>query len=215
MSGVSGATLALAIVTAGLVVVAFLQVRLARLGLDQSIRPLLADPIPRPSTAEPEILLFGAPGRASVSVPQGRLYFSESGAASFELSVPFENIGAGVATILAARTAPRFTGDVYISRKFAPVGATVRVDLSVLSGMPGSDRFKNEWWAMDGISVIIEYSDANEKQHRTSRAEIRQYATQRPFVQHISVTTKHWFRQTVTTGNASYEPNNFGPREVE
>ena len=138
MSGVILATLVLASVTAGLVVVTFLQARLARNGLDQSIRPLLPDPLPRPATAEPEVLLFGNPGRDSVSVLQGRFYFSKAGGGGFKLSVAFENIGAGVATILGARTEPSVLGSVYVSRKFAPVGALVRVNVSIMGRMPGT-----------------------------------------------------------------------------
>ena len=205
MSGVTLATVVLAIVTAGLVVVTSLQVWLARSARDQAVRPLLADPTPRPRGDALEIIQFGAPGRATVSVPPGSLYFSEPGQGAFQFSVAFENIGAGVATIHAAHTEPRFHGDVYVSRKFAPVGSLVRVNVSVLSGMEGSDRFADQWWAMDGISVTIDYTDASGRQHQSSRAEIRQYATQGPFVQHISVTTRHRIRgDTVTTGSASY-----------
>jgi hypothetical protein len=169
VSGVTLATVVLAIVTAGLVVVTYFQVRLARSARDQAIRPLLADPMPRRAEDEPEMLLFGAPGRASVSVPQGHFYFSEAGTGSFQLSVAFENIGAGVAAILSAHTEPRFHGDVNVSRKFAPVGALVRVNVSVLGGTAGSERFADQWWAMDGISVIIDYTDASGKQPQSTR----------------------------------------------
>ena len=205
MNGVTLATVVLAIVTAGLVVVTSLQVWLARSARDQVVRPLLADPMARPKGEDPETIQFGAPGRATVSVPPGCLYFSEPGQGAFQFSVAFENIGTGVAIIHAAHTEPAFHGDVYVSRKFAPVGSLIRVNVSVLGGMVGSDRFADNWWAMDGISVIIDYTDASGRQRQSSRAEIRQYATQGPFVQHITVTMRHWlWRNTVTTGSASY-----------
>jgi hypothetical protein len=103
MSDVTTATLVVAAVTVGLVLVTFSQVILSRRALDQSIRPLLADPSRSEDNSDTEKSLFGAPGRDSPDVVKGRLYI-HSTSGSLQLSIPFENVGAGVAVVTAART---------------------------------------------------------------------------------------------------------------
>ena len=155
-----------------------------------SVRPFLADPSPRGFTSIDEELLFGAPGRISVRVQRGTFWSDDSDDGGIDhFSLAFENVGTGVAAIVDARTDPSFPGDVYVSRKFVPVGSLVRVNVSVLKHLSGTgtERFSTHWWAMDGISVIIEYTDTNGGDATSSRAEIRQYATQAPFVQEIIV----------------------------
>jgi hypothetical protein len=173
--------------------------------LNLGIRPLLADPRPAGfSDIQEEQLLFGAPGRISPTVPWGKLWWDRQPDGSVShFSVAFENIGSGPAAIVAWRTTPGFNGDVYVSRKFVPVGSLLRVNVSVLTAMPGAERFKDHWWAMEGIEVIIDYTDTNGGEILTSTASIRQYATQGPTVQQIEITRKS-DGQVLATGKSSY-----------
>jgi hypothetical protein len=203
MDSVTTATLVLASVTGGLVLVTLFQVVLSRRALDQSIRPLLADPTRSQGDSDTEQILFGAPGRDSVAVHRGKFYLHRT-TGGLQLSVPFENVGAGVAAITGARTEPA-AGEAYISRGFVPVGGSVRINVSILLGLPTTKKFEDAGpWAYEGFSVIIDYTDARGKQKRSSRAEIRQYATQGPFVQSISVTERRWMQDVTTTGRVSY-----------
>lgn len=158
---------------------------LARRGQDLGIRPLLADPRPPPPGAPDEQVQFGAPGRPVVTMPAGSFYV-ERGESSFRLSVPFENVGAGVAVVQEVRMEPRGVGDLRVSRKLVPVGTTVRVSASIL--ITGeTDAFASDNWAMEGVFVSISYTDADGGQPLISRAEIKQYTTQGPFVEKIAV----------------------------
>lgn len=65
------ATLVLAALTAGLVIVTYLQGRLARRTLNLSIRPLLVNPGHELADQGLDRILFGAPGRISIDVPRG------------------------------------------------------------------------------------------------------------------------------------------------
>lgn len=197
------ATLIVALATVALATVTYRQVRLTRTSLDLSIRPFLADPRPASTGSASERLLFGAPGRISVDVPSGTLSFQGAGSGAFHLSVPFENIGAGVAAVVAAETAPSLPGDIYVSRKFVPVGEIVRVNISVLTDLPGAERFKDQWWAMDGLDITLRYTDANGQQELASRASIAQYATQSPFIQEIAVFSAGK-AEPIATGRGSY-----------
>ncbi|MGD0145194.1 MAG: hypothetical protein ABSC92_18750 [Rhizomicrobium sp.] len=119
-------------------------------------------------------------------------------------SIAFENVGSGVAAIAGgARVRPSLMGDVYVSRKFVPVGQIVRVNVSVLRGGRTPECFSTQWWAMDGIEIEIDYTDTNGGDPLTSRAVIRQYVTQGPCVQEITV-----FRKSdgveLATGKSSY-----------
>lgn len=203
MDGATTATLIVAAVTGGLVLVTLSQVLLSRRALDQSIRPLLADPTRSQDDSDTEKILFGAPGRDSPDVVRGRFYLHRT-SEMLQLSIPFENVGAGVAVITGAHTEPG-SGECKISRGFVPVGATVRINISILLGMEKTKIFESKGsWAYDGFKVIIEYTDARGKQSRTTTAEIRQYATQGPFVQHVSVQERRWCRNVTTTGNVGY-----------
>jgi len=69
-----------------------------------------------------------------------------------------------------------------------PVGERVRVNVSILvEGSDATKRFATQWWAMDGFTVAIEYTDADGRQPMVSRAEIRQAATQGPWIERIAV----------------------------
>lgn len=197
------ATLVVALGTIGLAAVTYRQVGLSRSSLALSIRPFLADPRPAPRESDPEDLLFGAPGRISVQVAHGALFYQGEGSGAFHLSVAFENIGAGVAAVVGAGTEPAVPGDIYVSRKFVPVGAMVRVNLSILTEVSGGERFRDQWWAMEGFSVVIRYTDAGGKQPLITRASIGQAATQAPWVKEIAV-----FREGESTpiaiGRGSY-----------
>jgi len=190
------ATLAIALVTTGLVLVTggvvlatmglvaatFWQGRLTRTALDLSIRPLLADPRPDPD-APPDVVLFGAPGRQSLKVEVGMLWMRQDGT---QISLPFRNVGAGVAVIMRATTEPLIDGSVYVSRKFVPVGEHVRVNIS-RAGPPVSKAKVGFWWAMEPFAVLIHYTDSSGGQPLVSRADFKQYATQGPFVETISI----------------------------
>jgi hypothetical protein len=203
MNDATTATLIVAAVTGGLVFVTFFQVILSRRALDQSIRPLLADPTRSEDDSDTEKILFGAPGRDSPDVVRGRFYIHRT-AGSLQLSIPFENVGAGVAVMTSARTDPP-SGEAKISRGFVPVNGTVRINISILLGLELTKIFeKQATWAYDGFFVIVEYTDARGRQKRTTRAEIRQYATQGPFVQNVSVIERRWGREVTTTGSVGY-----------
>jgi len=203
VSDVTTATLIVAAVTGGLVMVTFFQVILSRRALDQSIRPLLADPTRSEDNSETEKILFGAPGRDSPDVVKGRFYIHRT-SGMLQLSIPFENVGAGVAVITDARTEPP-SGEAKISRGFVPVHATMRINISILLGLRHTEIFDEKGsWAYDGFLVIVEYTDARGRQKRTTRAEIRQYATQGPFVQKISVIERRWGKEVTTAGRVGY-----------
>lgn len=200
---VSVATFVLAALTAGLVVVTYLQGRLARRALDLSIRPLLVNPGQQVADEGVDHILFGPPGRISAKVPRGTLFYQGAGSANFHLSVAFENIGAGAAAIIDARTEPDFPGQVYVSRTFVSVGSQVRVNVSVLVGEPGTERFNDQWWAMDGLAVVVRYSDTNGGQVMVSQATIKQYATMAPHVQELTVCSGDGQR-VIARGRGSY-----------
>ncbi|MDG7000321.1 MAG: hypothetical protein JRN15_14555 [Nitrososphaerota archaeon] len=153
-----------------------------------SVQPLLADPRLPISEASEEQILFGAPGRISPKVPYGKLFYhkDKDGRVS-HFSLAFENIGAGTAAIHSAKVEPPIPGDIYISRKFVPVGSLLRVNVSVLPGLPGSKQFEGHWWAMEGIEISVDYSDVAGGETLTSTASIRQYAVQDPFVREITI----------------------------
>lgn len=185
---VAAGTLGLAAVTLVLVLKTKGMVDVSRKALEVGVRPLLADPRPSSPGAPDEQILFGAPGRISPTVPYGRLYWDtdEDGGVS-HFSLAFENVGAGVAAISGARTEPPIPGEIYISRKFVPVGALLRLNVSIQRILPGGERFKDQWWAMEGINVSVDYSDVAGGEVLTSTASIREFAVQGPFVQEITV----------------------------
>src|SRR5258708_236501 len=173
------ATLIIAAMAGGLIV---RQNGLWRRSVDLSIRPLLAEAVPT-SHLHTDVIQFRPPGRESVMSPPATLYLKDDGTT---ISVPFRNIGAGVAVITSATTdPPDGTASVQVSRKFVPVGEAVRVNVSRL---PGSNT--GEGWAMKGFAVAIHYVDSAGRQAMTSRADIREYATHRPFVESISIFRK-------------------------
>jgi hypothetical protein len=137
--------------------------------------------------APEEDILFGIPGRKVVKARRGALYLEEDG---FRVSLPFRNIGAGVAVITGATTDPGVEGDIYIDRKFVPAGEYVRVSITRGGGMPHSKVATGHWWAMSPFSVLIHYTDAAGGQALISRADFKEYATKSPYVETISVYQK-------------------------
>jgi len=204
LSPVPVTTLALVAVTAILGLATFWLARLSRHSLEAAARPLLVDPGRRDQT-EDEDILFGAPGRISATVRRGELFCQRHETGNFHMSVAFHNIGPGAAAVVRATTEPAFPGDVYISRRFVPSGELVRVNVSVLVGSPETERFSDEWWVIEGITVIIEYTDADGRQQMRSAAQIRQFATQGPFIQTLSLSRRRggrWLQ--VSQGTGSY-----------
>lgn len=201
---VAAGTLGLAAVTLVLVLKTKGMVDVSRKALEVGVQPLLADPRPPVPGTPDEQIQFGAPGRISPTVPYGRLYWKadEAGGVS-HFSLAFENIGAGVAAIHAARTEPSIPGDIYISRKFVPVGALLRLNVSIQGILPGGERFKDQWWAMEGIEVSVDYSDVAGGEILTSTASIRQFAVQGPFVQAITV-RRSYSGEILARGQSSY-----------
>jgi hypothetical protein len=193
----AGVTLALVLKTKGMVDVSANALRVG-------IRPLLADPKPAGTDTDTEELLFGAPGRISPTVSWGKLWWGSADDGSVpHFSVAFENIGAGPAAIVGWRTEPKVPGDVYVSRKFVPIGSLLRVNVSVLVAMPEGERFRDHWWAMEGIDVIVDYTDTNGGEVLTSTATIRQYATQGPTIEEITITRRS-DGHVLATGKSSY-----------
>ena len=196
--GLAAVTLALVLKTKGMVEVTQSTFRVG-------IRPLLADPRP-PGFAETqeEKLLFGPPGRISPTVAWGKLWYEAADDGSVRhFSVAFENVGAGSAAIVACRTVPELPGSIHVSRKFVPIGTLLRVNVSVHAEMQGGEPFRDQWWAMGGISVMVDYTDTDGGETLMSTAIIRQYATQGPFVQEITITRKSDGR-VLATGQSSY-----------
>lgn len=197
-------TLSLACVTLALVVKTRGMVEVTQAALEVGQRPLLVDPSPQDDAAPPEHLLFGAPGRISPTVPRGKLFWQQNKDGSVShFSVAFENVGNGVAAVVGWRTTPPLPGDVYVSRKFVPVGALLRVNVSVLQGMPGAEAFKDQWWAMGGIGVEVDYTSAYGGEELTSTATIKQYATRGPCVQEVIIRRKA-DGKVVAVGRGSY-----------
>jgi hypothetical protein len=194
-------TLLVALGTFALAYVTWRQGRLSASSLDLSIRPFLADP--SPSKSGEEELQFGAPGRIMVRAPRGSLFYQGAGDGAFFLSVAFENTGAGLAAIQGAELDVPVTGDVFTSRRFVPAGELVRVNVSILTEIEGAERFRDQWWAMEGLAVSIHYTDANGRQPMVSRATIRQAATRGPWVEEISV-SRVGSHQPITVGRGSY-----------
>jgi hypothetical protein len=118
-------------------------------------------------------------------VPVGALWFRDDGT---RISLPFRNVGAGVAVITEAATDPPIDGSIYVTRKFVPPGEHVRVNIS-RGGNKGEPPV-GQWWAMAPFAVLIHYTDAAGGQALISRAEFRQHATQGPWVEKISVFEK-------------------------
>ncbi len=182
---VTNATFLLALVTLGLVLATVRQLRISGRALQLSIRPLLGDPQPL-DPADTETIQFGAPGRNSVEIAVGDFYCHAANDI-FQLSVAFRNIGAGVAAIQSATTDPQIPGDVLVSRKFVPVGEHVRANISILTATETGTRFADQFWALDGFTVSINYSDTQGTQALTSRAHIKQTATHTPWIAEISI----------------------------
>jgi hypothetical protein len=196
-------TLSLAAVTLFLALRTARMVHVSERTLSGGIRPLLADPTPAGPDTQDEQLLFGAPGRISPTVPWGKVWWESNPDGSvYHFSVAFENIGSGPAAIVAWRTSLN-AGEVYVSRKFVPVGSLLRVNVSLLLTGPDVDRFKSQWWAMKGINVIVDYTDTNGGEVLTSTATIRQHVTQGPTVQQITIARKSDGR-VLATGESSY-----------
>jgi hypothetical protein len=200
---VAVATVLLVLVTLGLVIATFRQVRFGRRSLNLSIRPLLADPLPVPVDAKyTEVLQFGPPGRDSFAVRPGELHV-QNDRSSTQISLALRNIGGGVAVIREVTTDPSVAGSVYYSPKFVPVGETIRINISVLHGVDESQIFEAEQWAYDGFTVAVTYTDGEGDQELTSKAIFKQYATQGPFVESIEV-YKHGKSTPFLTGSSSH-----------
>jgi hypothetical protein len=199
-------TLVVACGTAALALVTFWQVGLSRSSLELSTRPFLADPSPDTSALGHDDLLFGAPGRISVKVQRGELFYRADESGAFYLSISLENIGAGVAAIVGAEIDPSVVGDIYVSRRFVPVGGHLRINVAVLTEIEGAERFKEFWWAMGGVSVIVRYTDAKGEQPMRTQARIIQAATRSPFVDEIAVFRDRKWRKPkpVAVGRGSY-----------
>ncbi len=199
-------TASVALVTLALVAITYRQVTLTRLALELNVRPFLADPPPSsPDDPTTEEILFGAPGRQMFTVRRGEFFYRKlDDSGSLYVSVAFQNIGAGLAGIVGGYTEPGMSADVKVSRKFVAPGDIVRVNIAILGGMAGTERFASPWWAMGGFTVGLSYQDALGRQSLTSRAVIRQYATQGPFVEAITV-SQIWGHHTVqVTGRGQY-----------
>lgn len=188
-----------------LVLVTFYQVLVTRRMLALSVRPLLVDPYQEKDNPEEETAIFGAPGRAAIKVPKGQLYYTQPSEGIFYLSVAFQNVGPGIAAITKAYTAPSILGDIKISRRFVPTNGLVRINVSVLLGLPGTKRFSTQLWATEGLSVFVEYTDSTGEQRLASEAVIKQYATSAPFVKEVVVyELKRRHKRQISRGRGGY-----------
>ena len=178
-------TFGLAIATTALAAVAVWQLLITRRASLLAVRPLLVDATPLSEPVPQERVLFGAPGRTSPFVDVGALYYDDE--AGFHLSMPFENIGAGAAAIQGARLEPNYDADISVNRLFVAPGATVRVNVAILPDLEGNARFRDQWWAMATLSVVIEYTDAAGKQRMVSHAHLNQAAVRGPWVGEVRV----------------------------
>jgi hypothetical protein len=177
------ATFSLAGLTFLLVLATYLQVRASRVAFDWSIRPLLAE-VPALAAASNEILQFGAPGREAVEVADHEFYFRVDENV-FQFSVPFRNVGNGVAAITGVEITPDAPGDCVFSRKFVRPGEHVRVNKSVHLGSPESGPLIDNW--QQSLAVTVEYRDARGGRPLRSSAKVRGYATHAPFVEWIEI----------------------------
>jgi hypothetical protein len=142
-------------------------------------------------------------------VPAGSFFFESLGSRTLHVSVAFENIGAGVAAVLGARADPAATieevrghSSIHISRKFVPVGALVRVNVSM---DVGPESFGRGWFNSAGLSIVIDYTDAVGKQFQSSRATIDEYVTQSPFVKEIAVVRpRRWRKPEIVKARGTY-----------
>jgi hypothetical protein len=182
------ATFVVAGVTLALVLVTGVQVRLSRSAFQMTIRPLLAENPPRPE-APTEWVAFLAPPIGGVEIPEHEFYWSfDDDLKRTEVSVPFRNIGSGVAVVTSAAVQPVVEG-AYIttSRKFVPPGEHVRVNVSAMANFPSDPLPLHPYGS---FSVIIGYSDADGGQHLLSRADIHSDERHDPYVRQIAILRK-------------------------
>jgi hypothetical protein len=128
---------------------------------------------------------FGAPGRNEVELWEHEFFIQET-ADSFQCSVAFRNVGAGVAVVTSAGTVPSAPGDVVVSRNFVPRGERVRVNVSVQVALPEARALLNAHHS-GSFSVAIGYSDADGGQPLISRADVQTYATHETWVRQIAI----------------------------
>jgi hypothetical protein len=185
---VAVSTLALVLVTLGLVVVTGVQLVLSRRDVELSVRPLLAEAPEPAADGPPEAVTFGAPGRDTVLIRDGEFWFDrpEQGrSGNVQVSVAFRNVGNGLAVIVGAGTEPEVTGSRKTSRMYVPVGETVRVNVSTLVEDNGDDT--ERWWHYANLAVFVRYTDADGKQPLTTKALVREYAVHEPHVERVEI----------------------------
>lgn len=151
-----------------------------------STRPLLAD---APEEGGPtECVQFGAPGRHQVNVSKHGFFFEKSYEGTLLCSVPFRNIGAGVAVILDVSVTPTPLGEVFYTRKFVPDGAFVRVNICAHNDPSMADPLMEACKeGGGGFAVTITYSDADGRQKLITRANLQEYATSPMSVRQVAV----------------------------
>jgi hypothetical protein len=162
------------------------QLKLARDAFLLSTRPLLADALAEGDTSEP--VQFGAPGRHQIDVSRHDLYFEKNHDGVLLCSVPFRNIGNGVAVIARVCVTPDPLGDVLCPRKFVPPGEFVRVNICAHTGPSMADALMEACREVGGgFAVTITYSDTDGQQSFTTRADLREFATSPMCVKRVSV----------------------------
>jgi hypothetical protein len=177
--GVALGTLAVAVGTLRLAGVTRREVEL-------STRPLLADAGREELSGES--ILFGAPGRPSFNLGPGHAFFFRLGDDGvLYCSVPFRNIGAGVAVVTSqeAEPAPQL-GEVIVSRRFARPGEVVRVNISARADASSDERLAEALRAGE-FTVIISYSDADGGQRLVTHADVKRFAVSDFAVRRIAI----------------------------
>lgn len=160
------------------VVEATAQAKLSAEALALSVQPLLGEALPS-QRGETTTGAFPAPGRDGYTLHLDQFYLREN-----HVSIPFSNIGPGVAVIKRAWSEPPFSG-TEVTAHLVPAGGTMRVNLSAAE--------VEEIYAQLEIlgmsfTVAIEYADARGDQTYVTRALVASYATSEPAIRGLSVT---------------------------
>jgi hypothetical protein len=181
-AGLAVATLGLMLATVRLVGHTRAAAEVSRAALRADVQPLLVDVPPsavappdisRSASGDPELFhLNFEDGRRRATIDPRRVYLAVDAADVF-LSVPFRNVGRGVAKVVDAGVqgahAPLRTT---IRRQTVPPGETTRIDLIIGKGDPAAtavaDGGKN-----GSLAIYVEYTDIGAGQTFRLKADVK------------------------------------------
>jgi hypothetical protein len=158
------------------------QLQLAADALSTTVLPLLAD-VPPSSDAGVDEGVWPPPDRSNYSIRGDQLYL---GTGPYHCSVPFRNVGAGVAVITEAWTEPDLHAEIDVPARIVRPGERFRVNLSVPTHAIAMSPVLKAW--QGSFKVVVAYNDARGGQPLETRALIGTYATSVAAVRGISVT---------------------------